>query len=151
MITKSERETIEFGRVFAQKLKPGDVIALSGDLGAGKTTFTKGIAQGLGVPDSEHVNSPSFVLVREYKGNINLYHCDLYRLDNISDIAELGISDYFSEDGVMVIEWAEKGSSLMPSEHMLIKIKYLGDTKRNFQIEANGQRYKKMLETLRAE
>ncbi len=111
--TKSEQETIAEGKRLASFLKAGDLAALTGDLGSGKTTFTKGIASGLGVENPEYVNSPSFVLIREYKGEIPLYHFDLYRLDNLQDMGYIGIQEYLDGDGVVVIEWADKLGKLL--------------------------------------
>jgi tRNA threonylcarbamoyladenosine biosynthesis protein TsaE len=149
LISHNPSQTQRLGKNIGNLAMPGDILLLEGKLGTGKTCLTQGIAIGLEI--EEYISSPSFVLIREFSGRLPLYHIDLYRLDLPGEIVDLGLDDYLYGRGVCVIEWAEKGSSLMPSEHMLIKIKYLGDTKRNFQIEANGQRYKKMLETLRAE
>ncbi|MBN1405719.1 MAG: tRNA (adenosine(37)-N6)-threonylcarbamoyltransferase complex ATPase subunit type 1 TsaE [Candidatus Omnitrophica bacterium] len=141
MITKTAQDTIEFGSELAGHLKPNDVIALTGTLGSGKTTLTKGIAKGLGVKNSVYVNSPSFVLIREYKGRLTLYHFDLYRLDNILDIQELGIEEYFYSNGVCVIEWAEKTKELLPKEYLGININILKNSSRQIILKAHGKRY----------
>ncbi len=122
-ITRSEQETIDLGEKIAKRLKPGDLVALSGDLGAGKTTLVKGIAKGLGVKDYRHVNSPSFVLVKEYKGKVPLYHFDIFRLDNLKDIEDIGYEDYLGRRGVVAIEWSNKMSRILPKRHLRINLK----------------------------
>ena len=141
MITKNAQETIEFGRNLAKHLKPKDIIALIGELGCGKTTLTKGIAEGLGVKNANYVNSPSFVLIREYKGRINLYHLDFYRLDKLTDIEALGLEEYFYSDGVSVIEWAEKLKDLLPKDHLSIEMAIIDNNSRQITLEASGKRY----------
>ncbi|MDP6686257.1 MAG: tRNA (adenosine(37)-N6)-threonylcarbamoyltransferase complex ATPase subunit type 1 TsaE, partial [Candidatus Omnitrophota bacterium] len=100
MLTHSAQETIDLGKKLAKTLSPGDIVALYGNLGSGKTTFTKGIGESLGVKDPRHINSPTFVLIKEYEGRIPLYHVDLYRLDNIKDIEDIAIEEYLYGDGV---------------------------------------------------
>jgi len=105
--TASEEETATAGQRFAARLKPGDVVLLSGDLGAGKTAFVRGLAQGLGA-SADDVSSPTFTLIQEYRGGrVTLFHVDLYRLDHPREIDDLGL-DEIAADGVMAIEWAEK-------------------------------------------
>lgn len=133
-LSKSAGDTIEFAAKFAKALKPGCVVALVGNLGAGKTTFTKGIAKGLGVKDYRHVNSPTFVLIKEYKGRIPLYHFDLYRLDNIKDIEDLDSDEYFFGKGITVIEWADKCKALLPKNCIRVELKVKGENKREIVI-----------------
>lgn len=128
--SKSEKETINFGEKIARRLKPGDLVALSGDLGAGKTTLVKGIAKGLGVKDYRHVNSPSFVLVKEYKGKIPLYHFDIYRLNKLKDIEDIGYEDYLGRRGVVVIEWARKMGRILPKKYLEISLKIKSPSQR---------------------
>ena len=135
MLTNSASETMLIAEKLAKGLKPGDIIALSGDLGSGKTTFTKGIGKGLGVKDSRRINSPTFVLIKEYSGKIPLYHLDLYRLDALKEIENLAVEEYIYGTGVTVIEWAEKIKCLLPEKHILVKFKVKGDTKREVIIE----------------
>jgi len=135
MITNSAEETIAAGERLAEKLKPGDVVALSGNLGSGKTTFTKGIGKGLGVKNSRHINSPTFVLIKEYDGKIPLYHLDLYRLDNIKDIENIGIEEYIYGDGITVIEWSEKIKEILPEKHISVRFNIKGENKREVIIE----------------
>jgi tRNA threonylcarbamoyladenosine biosynthesis protein TsaE len=135
MLTNSAEETMLIAEKLAKTLNPGDMIALSGDLGSGKTTFTKGIGKGLGVKDSRRINSPTFVLIKEYSGKIPLYHLDLYRLDALKEIENLAVEEYIYGTGVTVIEWAEKIKSLLPEKHILVKFKIKGGTKREVVIE----------------
>lgn len=142
LISHSPEQTQEFGVRIGKLALPGDVFLLVGELGTGKTCLTQGIARGLNIKD--YVLSPSFVLVRELYGRLPLYHMDLYRLDHIEEIAELGLDDYLYGDGVCVVEWAEKGLTVLPIEHLLIKIDYLSDTERSFRLKPNGQRYREI-------
>ncbi len=132
----------------AAAARPGDLISLVGDLGAGKTQFAKGFGGGLGVTDT--IVSPSFVLMAEYRGRLPMFHIDLYRLDRINEIADLGLDDYLYGDGVCVIEWAEKGLSLLPREHLLVEISYLGDNERRLKFKPLGRRYQKMMTELKS-
>ena len=108
-------------RIGAQ-LSPGDVVALIGDLGAGKTCLTQGIAQGVGVYQDQTVNSPSYILINEYEGKIPIYHIDLYRLERLEDIVALGLEDYFGGDGICVIEWGDRMGELLPESHIQVTI-----------------------------
>jgi tRNA threonylcarbamoyladenosine biosynthesis protein TsaE len=149
LITYTPEQTIALGKKIAKFLKPGYVIALSGDLGTGKTTLVKGIAQGLGI-DREAVNSPSYVLIREYSGKeIDLFHCDLYRLDNVEQISFLGIEDYFDQGGIFVIEWAKRAGDLLPDQYLDITLALLGEKKRGFKIKACGIKYQWLIDKLK--
>ena len=139
LISHSPEQTREFGTSIGKLCQPGDVFLLEGTLGAGKTCLTQGIAWGLGI--KEYAASPSFVVVRELHGRLPLYHVDLYRLDHIEEIAELGLDDYLYGKGVCVVEWAEKGLSVLPAEHMLIQLSYLSDDERKLQLKPGGERY----------
>jgi len=142
MNTKNQKETEVLGEGLAKLFKGKEMIALSGDLGAGKTTFTKGIARGLGVENAEYVNSPSFVLIREYVGRLNLYHFDLYRLDNLYDIEYIRMEEYLDDkSGVVVVEWADKLQELMPKEYLKVSIEIAGENKRVFNFEGHGRYY----------
>lgn len=133
--TFSPGETIALGNKIGEQLEAGDVVALVGDLGAGKTTFMQGLAQGLDVKG--YVKSPSFTLVNKYEGRFPVYHLDLYRLGDVNEIHELGIEEYLYGDGVCIIEWAEKAYSLLPEKHIMIKFFYTGDKTRKIEV---GQR-----------
>ncbi len=139
LISHSPEQTQELGMRIGELALPGDVFLLVGNLGTGKTCLTQGIAWGLGI--KEHAMSPSFVIMRELYGRLPLYHIDLYRLDRIEESMDLGLDDYLYGKGVCVVEWAEKALSILPIEHLLIKINYLSDTERSFQITPSGQRY----------
>jgi tRNA threonylcarbamoyladenosine biosynthesis protein TsaE len=126
-------ETVEFGERLAHQLRPGDVIALSGDLGAGKTVLIKGIARGLGI--TQDVTSPTFTLVHEYTGGrLPLFHVDLYRLDNVEQALAIGIEDYLGGPGVTAIEWAEKIESLLPAHCTRIRIITLNENARRIEV-----------------
>jgi tRNA threonylcarbamoyladenosine biosynthesis protein TsaE len=117
-------------------------VLLSGTLGAGKTCLTQGIAIGLGI--TETTPSPTFVLMRQFRGRLPLYHVDLYRLE-FGEIAELGLDDYLYGEGVCAIEWAEKGMNLLPLEHLRIQIDYLEEQNRLITLAPSGQRYQRLL------
>ena len=134
IIIKDENETKKFGFALAQELKAGDVIALSGDLGTGKTALTKYIAEALGV--KEDVTSPTFTIIKEYKsGKLPLYHFDVYRLSGEEEVYELGFEEYFYGDGVCVIEWADKIKNMLPKNSTMIKISYgAGEFEREYEV-----------------
>ena len=147
LISHSPEQTQRLGVGIGELALPGDILLLVGTLGTGKTCLTQGIAWGLGI--EEYALSPSFVIVREHYGRLPLYHVDLYRLDHIEEIAELGLDDYLYGNGICVVEWAEKGLSVLPVEHLLIQISYLSDTERSFQLKASGKRYLEILAQVR--
>jgi tRNA threonylcarbamoyladenosine biosynthesis protein TsaE len=119
----NEKETKEYGLKLAKTLKPGDVVALIGDLGTGKTTLTKYIAEGLGV--KENVNSPTFTIVKEYRsGRMPLFHFDVYRIKNEEEFFEIGADEYFYDNGVCIVEWADKVIDALPKKRITIEIKY---------------------------
>ena len=120
--TESPIETQALGEKIGRTLKQGDVIALIGDLGTGKTCLTQGIARGVGIASDEVVNSPSYILINEYNGRIPIYHIDLYRLEDNAEIAELGLSEYIEGDGICIIEWAERMADALPDTAIEIHI-----------------------------
>ena len=136
--TYSPEETIALGEKMARDLKKGDVIALEGDLGAGKTVFVKGLAKGLGVHDHLYVNSPTFVIIKEYQGRLNLYHFDVYRLDEEHFSDTLDYRRYFYGDGVAVVEWADKIKNILPGEYLEIRIAHVGEMERRFEFIQHG-------------
>jgi tRNA threonylcarbamoyladenosine biosynthesis protein TsaE len=120
---RNEEETKAFGHQLADRLEPGSVVALIGDLGTGKTTLSKYIAEGLGI--TEVVTSPTFTIVQEYhSGRLPLYHFDVYRIGDISEMEELGYEEYFFGDGVSLVEWADIIQELLPEETRIIRIEY---------------------------
>lgn len=123
--SRSAAETMALGRALASQLRPGDVVAFYGDLGAGKTTMIKGVARGLGV--TELVKSPSFVVVTEYRGRLPVYHIDLYRLSGQSNFDDVGLDSCLSGDGVSLVEWAERAESWLPAEAIRVRITVEGE------------------------
>jgi tRNA threonylcarbamoyladenosine biosynthesis protein TsaE len=147
LVSRSAEQTQQLGYYLGQMTQPGNVFLLSGNLGSGKTCLTQGIARGMDIKST--VTSPSFVLVREHYGRMPLYHIDLYRLDNIEEIVNLGLEQYFESNGLCVVEWAEKGISVFPMEHLLISLEYLAETERNIIMQADVNIYIQMLENLK--
>lgn len=137
--THSERATIECGEQFAQQLKPGDVVALYGDLGSGKTHFIQGICKGLGV--LEHVASPTFTLINEYEARgLNIYHFDFYRLTSAKEIRDIGFDEYAERGGICLIEWAEKAEELLPPHRYDVRMESADDPNtRNISIERTAE------------
>ena len=133
--TESPEETQTLGEEFGKTLKPGDVVALIGDLGTGKTCLTQGIARGIGIAADEVVSSPSYILINEYNGKIPIYHIDLYRLENIAEIADLGICEYMESDGVCIIEWAERMEEGLPETSIRIYITWEDENTRTIKIQ----------------
>ena len=145
--TDSPEQTKAIARQIGQAAKPGDVILLVGELGAGKTVFTQGLAEGLGV--AETVNSPTFVLLHEYHGRLTLYHYDLYRLANIEQTVTREWQEFLYGDGVSVVEWANRASDFLPAEHLLLEFTIESETRRVLQLTAAGQRHLELLSAVR--
>ncbi|MBI2855158.1 MAG: tRNA (adenosine(37)-N6)-threonylcarbamoyltransferase complex ATPase subunit type 1 TsaE [Chloroflexi bacterium] len=145
----SPEETKRMGTAIGQVAEPGDVALLIGDLGAGKTCLTQGIARGLGIED--YTPSPSFVLVRVYHGRLPLYHVDLYRLHSVEEVADLGLDDYLYGKGISVVEWADRAPQALPPDYLKVEIGYASETERGITITACGKRYMEMLGCLRSE
>jgi tRNA threonylcarbamoyladenosine biosynthesis protein TsaE len=156
LISHSPQQTRNVGLHLGEVLKPGDVVLLFGQIGAGKTQLTQGIAQGLNI--SGYVQSPTFTLVVEHEGTsadgqpVRLYHLDLYRIDAPGDIDTFGHEEYLDDpEGVVVIEWPERLGAEIPDEHLLIKIEYLADTKRKLMFFPRGSRYRERIAAFREE
>lgn len=134
-VIRNELDTREFGRELAEKLKPGDIVALIGDLGTGKTTLTKSIAEGLGI--TEMITSPTFTIVQEYtEGRLPLYHFDVYRLCDLEEMYELGYEEYFFGQGICVVEWADQIMEIIPEDAIIIRIEYgANEDERIYDIE----------------
>ena len=145
--SRSVQETLRFGKRLARHVRKGDIICLFGDLGSGKTILTKGIAQGLDI-DTKEVVSPTFILMRRYDGRLPLYHFDLYRLRDAGQILDLGYEDYLFDQGVSVIEWAERLGSLTPDACLNVRLEFAGEKQRKIIITASGDRYKGVLRTI---
>lgn len=142
--TRNERETIEIAQNFESEKFPNMIICLDGELGSGKTVFTKGIANALGVKES--VTSPSFPIIKEYDGELPLYHMDVYRLDG--NIEGLGIEEYFHKGGVVVIEWAGTIREYLPKERLEIKFKVVDENKRVLVMTPYGKQYEELCEAV---
>jgi tRNA threonylcarbamoyladenosine biosynthesis protein TsaE len=144
IITHTGEETMLFSQRLGELLQASDVITLEGDLGAGKTTFTKGLAKGLGV--KRVVNSPTFNIIKEYKGRLPLYHMDVYRVQGSEE--DLGFDEYFYGNGVSVVEWAHLIESQLPDDLLKISLYHVGDTTRKMVLEPVGDRYIQLCEEL---
>ena len=146
LATGSEDETMALGERLGSVLRAGDVVALFGDLGAGKTVLAKGIAAGLGVDADVH--SPTFTLIHEHFGEIPLYHVDLYRLSDENEVQMLGIDEYIYGNGVTVIEWADRMPNLLPPERIDITLTMQGDDRRKIAMRTESTRLCKAIEEL---
>lgn len=133
-VTNSPEETRALGRKIGERLTGGEIILLHGDLGAGKTLFTKGLAEGLSVPPKTAVVSPTFTLVNVYEARLDIVHVDLYRLD-FDEVFELGLEDYMDRRHVMVVEWAEKAESFFSGPVIDVTIGYAGETSRRIRLD----------------
>jgi tRNA threonylcarbamoyladenosine biosynthesis protein TsaE len=135
-VSNSPEETIELGRKFGSQLKGGEVVAICGTLGSGKTHLIKGIAAGAGAAESKKVTSPTFVIINEYKGRLDIYHIDAYRLESILEFEMLGFDDYCHPDSVVLIEWADKIESAMGDiDYIRLELSHAGESKRKIHIE----------------
>lgn len=146
LVSNSLALTFEFGKALGGFLKGGEIIGIKGELGAGKTSFTQGLACGLGIPENEYVRSPTFTIINEYKGEIPLYHFDLYRLDNLDEIINLGYEEYFSGSGVTVIEWYEKLEAIVKEGVLVLTMKILGEESRELNFSCHCVYYGQILE-----
>lgn len=143
--TKSEEETMEIAQNIESEKFPNMIICLIGDLGSGKTVFTKGFATGLGI--DENITSPTFNIIKEYtSGEMNLYHMDLYRLNG--DVKNLGLDEYFSKDGVVIIEWADMIEEYLPEERLDIKFKVVDEDTRILIFQPHGLKYEELCEEI---
>ena len=141
--SRSWEHTQQIGEMLAGLASPGDVFLLMGQFGAGKTCLTQGIARGLAI--GGHVSSPSFVVIKEYRGRLPLFHIDLYRFDDLGQVADLGLDDYLFGQGLCVVEWAEKALSLLPPEHLLVKLRFVETDCRRLSFHPSGSRYEEIL------
>ncbi|NLV91544.1 MAG: tRNA (adenosine(37)-N6)-threonylcarbamoyltransferase complex ATPase subunit type 1 TsaE [Firmicutes bacterium] len=143
----SEANTRDIGAALAKALQPGDIIALTGDLGAGKTALVKGIAQGLGV--QEPVTSPTFALVNEYYGQMPVYHFDVYRLEEPEELEDIGYEEYWYGEGITLIEWANLVEDYLPEDVIWITVEKTGAAKRQLVITGQGSRMVNLAENLK--
>lgn len=146
----SPEQTQLLGSHLGKLAQEGDAFLLMGDLGTGKTCLVQGITQGLGI--KENAFSPSFVIVRQYNGRLRLYHIDLYRLDNIEEIANLGLDELLYNEGVCVVEWAERGLQLLPQNNLFIQLNYVSkcETERTIYLKAKGEHYSGLIRELKS-
>jgi tRNA threonylcarbamoyladenosine biosynthesis protein TsaE len=147
--SESPEETQRLGSELGRLAQPDDLFMLVGGLGAGKTCLTQGIAWGLDI--AGYATSPTFVVINQYRGRLPLYHIDLYRLDSVEEVVDLGLDDYLYGNGVCVVEWADKAMNVLPPEHLLVEINYVSDTVRDLVLNPGGQRYRAMLSQLKKE
>lgn len=144
--TASDRETISLGRKLGAALKQGDVIALVGRLGSGKTWFTKGIALGLDISSDTIITSPSFSLVNEYEGRYTFYHMDGYRLESLSDFLSAGLDEYLYNDGVVAMEWADRWPEVLPDWNVKVEIEIVDERSRKITFSGHHPRAQEILE-----
>jgi tRNA threonylcarbamoyladenosine biosynthesis protein TsaE len=130
LITGSPEETIAAGRALAERLGAGDVVALIGPLGAGKTQFVKGVCAGLGVARADRVNSPTFVLVNEYAGRLPVFHLDAYRLSGVGELGEIGFEEMLEAGGVVLVEWADRIAAAIPPAAITVRFEIVSPTQR---------------------
>lgn len=142
--TNSEIETIELAQILASLLKSGDVLALEGDLGAGKTTFTKGLAKGLDIKRA--VTSPTFTIMKQYEGRLPLYHIDAYRLEYSEE--DIGFDEYIYGDGITVIEWASFIEDFIPKERLMLSIQFIDEQTRKLTFQPVGDHYQQVVQAL---
>jgi tRNA threonylcarbamoyladenosine biosynthesis protein TsaE len=149
LATATPEETRELGGSIATVLRAGDLVSLTGDLGAGKTTFVQGAASGLGV--TEPILSPTFMLVREYRGSVPIYHLDVYRLERIQDVMDLGFEEMADRQGVVFVEWGDAIEAMLPPEHIQVEITMPDDSEgRRMELTWYGRSWAARIEHLAA-
>jgi len=148
IVTGSPDQTRRLGMHIGRLAEGNQVYLLTGNLGTGKTHLVQGIAFGLGI--DEYACSPSFMIAREYHGRLPLYHLDLYRLDHLEEIAGLGLDEYFRDDSVCAIEWADKGAAVLPGDNLTIRLTHLPGEERSISFIPHGNRYDELINRLKA-
>jgi tRNA threonylcarbamoyladenosine biosynthesis protein TsaE len=147
LVAQTPDDTIAVGEAIASLLRPGDAVALTGELGAGKTTLVRGAARGLGFDGS--VASPTFTLVREYPATIRIYHVDVYRLERVQEVLDLGLDEMVADGGVVFVEWGDTVEGLLPDEHLLIELtRDDGTEARNVVLTGTGSSWEPRWERL---
>ena len=148
VITSSPEQTWRIGEMLGALLGPGDIVCLYGDLGAGKTSLSYGIALGLEVKE-QYITSPTFTFVNEYEGRVPFYHIDLYRLNDPDELENIGFEEYIDSDGVTVVEWAERAEDELPEERLSVYLHSVNENSREVGFLAEGERYQKLLDALK--
>jgi tRNA threonylcarbamoyladenosine biosynthesis protein TsaE len=138
VVSSCPEDTLRIGVLLGQHLANRSVVALTGELGSGKTCLAQGIARGLGVPEDFYVTSPSYALVNEYQGRLRLFHVDLYRVQDKAELEDIGLEEIIGADGVTVIEWADKLVGLLPDERLCVSISIVNEQTRALRIEGYG-------------
>ena len=146
--TKSPDETRDLGKAIGRCINNPLVIALTGDLGSGKTAFVQGLASGLGVPAEYYVTSPTFTLINEYPGRIPLCHIDLYRLDSVGDLEDIGLDELLYDQAVIAIEWAEKLTDNQLAEHLTMRFEIIDDDSRRITMIGSGHNLANLIKAL---
>ena len=149
IISKSARQTMNWGQKLGKLVQGGEIVGLVGELGAGKTCFVRGVADGIGVGRDAWVRSPTFTLINEYSGRVPVFHIDLYRVVLPEDQAGLNLREYLYGDGVSLVEWFEYLPAEEVDEYLEIRLTHLGGAQRELKFVAHGGRYDKILECLR--
>jgi len=147
----SSEQTLYWGKLLGMLLEGGDVVALIGELGTGKTTLAQGIAEGLGVSKECYVMSPTFTIINEYKGRVPVYHLDFFRIDSPSEIENLGLEEYVLGEGVAIIEWAEKIEKFLYKEYLMIMMEYVEYSVRKMSMRGVGRRYGEIIKEVEME
>ena len=147
--TASESETIQLGRKLGALLKEGDVVGLVGELGSGKTWFTKGIALGLGVRPDTVITSPSFALVNEYEGRVTLFHMDVYRLESLSELLSAGLEEYLYSQGVVVLEWADRWPEILTEQTLTVELHIISEHRRQITLSGKHSRTREIIEAMK--
>jgi len=146
--TESPQETQLLAEQLGRLLQPGDVVALVGELGSGKTLFSQGLARGLGVPKNFYITSPTFAIINEYPGRVPFYHLDLYRVSNRAELSELGLEEILYGGGAVAIEWAERLGKDLPAERLEVQLTFSDETSRSLIFSAFGVNAKHRLDLL---
>ena len=147
-VTHSAEETRTLGKRIGERMEPGTVLALMGDLGSGKTVFVQGLSRGLDVPEDYYVTSPTYTLINEYPGRSPLFHVDLFRIEPHGDVEDIGLFDILSGNGIVVVEWADRLPKGLLSAHLEIRLEFSDDESRQISLSAYGQREKNLLKSL---
>lgn len=149
--SESAEQTFALGMAVGKEAGEGDVFALSGELGAGKTCFTGGLARGIGVDENYAITSPTFTLINEYPGRCRFYHFDVYRLNQIDELVDLGYDEYMSAKGVIAIEWAEKIKNALPDDAISVNFTYIDENKRIIRISGPKKRVRELVKDIKGE